>query len=34
VPASGGNANSTPTDPQAETVVQAVTAEIMNRLKG
>ena len=34
VPATGGNANSTPTDPQAETVVQAVTAEIMSRLKG
>jgi hypothetical protein len=34
VPAIGGNANGTPTDPQAETVVQAVTAEIMNRLKG
>ena len=34
VPASDGNVNGSPTDSQAETVVQAVTAEIMNRLKG
>ena len=33
VPASDDNVNGSPTDPQAETVVQAVTAEIMNRLK-
>ena len=34
VPASGGGNDATTGDPEAETVVQAVTAEIMNRLKG
>ena len=30
----GGGNDATTDDPEAETVVQAVTAEIMNRLKG
>ena len=34
VPASGAGYDATTGDPEAETVVQAVTAEIMNRLKG
>ena len=34
VPESGGGNNAAAVDPEAETVVQAVTAEIMNRLKG
>ena len=34
VPASGAGNDATTGDPEAETVVQAVTAEIMNRLKG
>ncbi|MDE2642160.1 MAG: class II aldolase/adducin family protein [Verrucomicrobiota bacterium] len=34
VPASGGGNDAPAGDPEAETVVQAVTAEIMNRLKG
>ena len=34
VPESGGGDNVAAVDPEAETVVQAVTAEIMNRLKG
>ena len=33
VPAKGGD-NGTKTDPEAETVVKAVTDEILNRLKG
>ena len=34
VPASGGGNDKAAGDPEAESVVQAVTAEIMNRLKG